>query len=170
MHLRTVTAISTFVLAALASPLQGSIDEVELKERADCPSVIVYGVRGSSDNPTLNSDPNIYNQLPPEFGQIASAIGGRLQAIAYPASSPQVNNGANYGPSVQKGIESLQDTIYAFINQCPTVGKIVVLGYSQGAQVVSGALAGSRYRGPLKAKGRGNGPAITYVQSQDISN
>lgn len=97
MHIQGVTTFAALAATALANPLPKT---VELEERAaaaaQCTSgVVVYGVRGSSNNPTTNNDPNIYNALPGAFTQIANAAiskagGGYLQAIAYPASDPNV--------------------------------------------------------------------------------
>ncbi|KAK3699764.1 hypothetical protein LTR37_016273 [Vermiconidia calcicola] len=99
--------------------------------------------------------------MPPGMINAAAAAirktGGTLQMdvnfipIAYPAVLPP----ADYQKSVNKGIVALQDSIYEYIGRCPA-GKIVVMGFSQGAQVVGGALAGSTFAGrePLRAQGR----------------
>lgn len=109
---------------------------------------VVYCVRGS--DPTWESDspdPN-YNQLPQGMTDTANAIvqkhGGYVVPISYPsidASSANENDG-KYQQSVQMGVNALHDAIVNYVAACPTQGKVFVLGYSQGAQVVSGVLGG----------------------------
>ena len=71
-------------------------------------------------------------------GQVVNAIpGSASQAIQYEASL----DFSIYSQSLQTGIEPLQQAIRSYADACPE-GKIVLMGYSQGAQVVSDALAG----------------------------
>lgn len=62
-----------------------------------------------------------------------------LQGTPYPA---QMGSDAVYGNSVTTGVYSLQGIIKSAVEQCPNQ-KIVLMGYSQGAEVIGDALCSS---------------------------
>lgn len=66
---------------------------------------------------------------------------------------PAVNKAYDYGTSVELGVASAQGTIRNYIETCkPHVHpKIVLMGWSQGANVMSNAIAGSRQHPALPA-------------------
>lgn len=112
---------------------------------------VVFGVRGSDTHNSLDTDP-AYDQLPSGMNDAATAVikqaGGDstnsyYTAVPYPAITPSAENLQNgmYTESVAIGINETQSLITQYVNNCPD-GKVFVLGFSQGAQVVSGALGG----------------------------
>lgn len=109
---------------------------------------VVFAVRGSDGNwNSLANDP-AYNQLPSGMTAVANDViakagSGYLMPIMYPSINPSQENlsNGNYQRSVAIGTNNLQQAILSYVNACPN-GKIFVEGYSQGAQVVSGALGG----------------------------
>jgi len=72
------------------------------------------------------------------------------QAVKYPAALTP------YEPSVTKGDEAIKKQLEEEVAKCPGQ-KIVLLGYSQGAQIVGDALGGGG--GNAKEDGEGDGPA-----------
>nr|POE56391.1 acetylxylan esterase 2 [Quercus suber] len=173
MHFQSLTLLSALAVSAFATPVPDSASAAnfdaaaearDVEKRAQpCVPAVVFAVRGSDDQQTtLGFNPR-YNQLPSGMTAAANAVfsknGGDastgLRPLNYPAISASQTNLANgnYGRSVDQGIGALQQVIVDYVNQCPT-GKIFVMGYSQGGQVTSGALAGNPSHAPLKAKGR----------------
>jgi hypothetical protein len=77
------------------------------------------------------------------LGSGANAV---LEGTPYPAVM-DVNNPvgdfAEYQGSVEQGVQSLQGIIQNVANTCPNQ-KIVLIGYSQGANVIADALCGPR--------------------------
>lgn len=78
--------------------------------------------------------------------------------VVYPAAA-----GSTFYKSVQEGAANAQQQMQDYASQCPD-GKIVVMGYSQGALVLSAALAGSNDSGidvsPLSTDVGNNGELI----------
>jgi hypothetical protein len=87
---------------------------------------------------------------------LAKIPGSSSSAVVYPAS-PAVSD------SIAAGIKDTQQQITDYYNACPQ-GKIVLMGYSQGASVVGNALAGGGQPIPPAAA---PGPAATPL-SQTI--
>jgi acetylxylan esterase len=73
-----------------------------------------------------------------------------IRAVVYPAQL------LPYEPSVVKGDEAIKKELTEEVEKCPGQ-KIVLLGYSQGAQIVGDVLGGGG--GNAKASGQGDGPA-----------
>lgn len=151
--LNILISAGLFALAAVASP-------VSLQKRVACTNgAVVFAVRGSDPNwSSLSVDPQ-YADIGTPMTDVANAIiskagGGSLHAIQYPAINPPTNGYQDYQQSVNMGIQALQNAVISYVNSCPN-GRIFIMGYSQGGQVVSGALAGSQVAGPLKVHGRG---------------
>jgi len=70
-----------------------------------------------------------------------------VTALAYPASG--IAAGSNYQQSWQKGIDNLQALIKNIVDNSCSGTKIVLLGYSQGGSVITGAVAGGQGRPKL---------------------
>ena len=146
MRFQLSAAAVALATSAFASP-------VSLEKRgAPCTNgAVIFAVRGSDyGHHDLSTDP-YYTDIGPGMQKVANAVlshagnQGSINPIAYPAiagDSPQ------YPQSVSTGITNLQNAIYDYIGRCPN-GKVFVLGNSQGAQIVTGALAGSKNAGPL---------------------
>lgn len=120
---------STLILSLIA--LVSSAPLNILQPRVTCYSgVYVIGARGSSEAAG--------------YGSVASVVSGILSAIPnsgaialdYPAS---VINPL-YDDSVTDGINTMISLIHNYVNACG--GKIVLVGFSQGANVITDVLAG----------------------------
>lgn len=95
-----------------------------------------------------------------EVGEVAQQVvqkvpNSNTTPIGYAAST----DFSNYAASLNTGIPSLKQAITSYSDSCPN-GKIVLMGYSQGAQVVTDTLAGDGGDGtgatPLDAKYKQN--------------
>lgn len=104
---------------------------LSLLPRATCYSgVYVIGARGSEEDPG--------------YGSVASVVNGVLSAIPnsgaialdYPASVLD----PLYPESVTDGINTMISLIESYVDSCG--GKIVLVGFSQGGNVVTDTLAG----------------------------
>lgn len=95
---------------------------------AACPPVHMIVARASGE--------------PPGEGRIASLAtllkqqipGSTSEALVYPAKMP-------YSGSIPVGVTAMKVAIAKYTQSCPT-GKLVILGYSQGAAVLTDTLCG----------------------------
>jgi acetylxylan esterase len=102
-----------------------------LTRRATCYSgVYVIGARGSDEDAGFGSTAAIVTSV------LAGIPGSGSIALDYPASvfDPV------YPDSVSDGINTLISLVEDYANSC--AGKIVLVGFSQGANVITDALAG----------------------------
>ncbi|CAK1365359.1 unnamed protein product [Cercospora beticola] len=120
------------------------------KRQSSCASGVYMIVARGSGEP----------QGPGRLSQVVQLIGQRIPgsvftSVVYPANI--IDFGAPAYPfSVREGIREVQRLIEARVNQCPNE-RIVLLGYSQGANACSTGLAGSGFGNPpLKENLRGN--------------
>ena len=97
-----------------------------------CADVEIIGARASTERPGLGV---LIGPLAQRVTR-ASSQTVRSTAVDYPASL------ANYQNSVRQGVADLAEKIEATASSCPDTA-IVLAGYSQGAQVIGDAIAGS---------------------------
>ena len=118
----SLIALATLLSLASATPI-----EIEPRQQA-CQSVHIFIARGSSE------------PYPGRQGALATAICSGLSScgyedITYPAAFDP------YCDSVQAGVVNGKAAITAYATRCPNA-KLVLTGYSQGAQVVGDILGG----------------------------
>lgn len=114
----TYVALLALALSAMAVPLQ---------PRQACADVTVYFARGTTEPGTLGTIVG-----PPFQSALQSALGTRTLeffGIPYPASLAGFFAGGDQG-----GATTMADDVTAKASACPNT-KIVISGYSQGAQV-----------------------------------
>ena len=118
--------IASFLFVALVSS-----SPLSLRPRTTCYSgVYVIGARGSDEAEG--------------YGKVASVVNGVLAAIPksgsialdYPASVID----PSYSESVIDGINTIISLIQSYVDDCG--GNIVLVGFSQGGNVITDALAG----------------------------
>ena len=142
--LSKISLIAALACYALAAPL-------ETRGQNCVKGVMVVAARGSDPdwtNPAEN-DP-AYADLG-TLGDIATAVtkavghGSFVNPVPYPATTD------GYDQSMGTGIDTAQGMIRDYVDACKDKvnPKIVVLGYSQGAQVLSSALVGGDGRPDL---------------------
>ncbi|OTA64796.1 carbohydrate esterase family 5 protein [Hypoxylon sp. EC38] len=98
--------------------------------RQNCPSIHIFGARETT--------------APPGFGSASTVVdlvqqannGATSESIVYPAAGGNV-----YAASVTAGVAAVANQTSTFNQMCPE-SKIVMVGYSQGAQIIDDAFCG----------------------------
>ncbi|KAI0203812.1 catalytic core domain of acetyl xylan esterase [Astrocystis sublimbata] len=103
---------------------------VGLSRREDCANLHIFGARETT--------------APPGFGTAATVIrliqrsfpGSSSESIVYPAAG-----GNLYAASVAAGVSAVATQTNSYFQTCPNT-TLVMVGYSQGAQIVDDAICG----------------------------
>lgn len=114
--------------SAIAAPLD-STGMLGTRQSATCPTTHIIAARASTEQP----GPGIIGSLATLVQQ--ANTGTDLASVDYPATLD------NYASSSSMGTAALTQMLTNFTSQCPQ-SKVVLLGYSQGAQVVGDTLCG----------------------------
>lgn len=124
-----VSAVAVPVLAGLASA-----NPVETRQ--SCPQVHVFGARETTVPPGYGTSQGLVNMVKQAYP------GATSDPISYPACGGQSNcGGVSYENSAQQGTQAVVKAVTDFNNRCPNT-KIVLIGYSQGGQIMDNALCG----------------------------
>lgn len=113
-----------------AAALTASVQSTPLQERQSCPGVHISGARETTAPAGYGSAGTFVNLI------LNAYPGSTAEAITYPAQGDSA-----YGSSVQTGTKNIANQINAFNQKCPS-SKLVVVVYSQGAQIGDNALCG----------------------------
>ena len=145
MRLRTVLTIVATGAVGLAGLVVAPLTFAAQAPANACPDVEIIGARGTTERPGLGV------VLTPLAQQITREVPQtvRTTALDYPASF-------NYTASVRQGVGSLAATMQRTAAACADT-RFVLMGYSQGANVVGDALTGRSVRG--RAAGQPSIPA-----------
>lgn len=108
--------------SALASPLSQG-------KRQTCPSVHIFGARETTAPPGYGEAEQLIDNI------ISANSGATAEAINYPASG----DNPPYAESRSEGVSAVNSQVQSFASQCPDT-KIVLVGYSQGAEIFDLAL------------------------------
>lgn len=118
-------ATPLFLGSALAVPL-----EVDVEKRQDCPSIHVFGARGTTEPAGYGASSTVVNSV------LQAYPGSTAEAIRYPACGGQSScGGDSYSTSVAQGIQAVAAAVNSFNSQCPQT-KIVLAGYSQVSRII----------------------------------
>ncbi|KAI1780188.1 carbohydrate esterase family 5 protein [Hypoxylon cercidicola] len=98
--------------------------------RQDCPKLHIFGARETTAPPGFGSASTVVNLVQQANG------GATSESIVYPAAGGNV-----YAASVAAGVAAVANQTKIFNQMCPE-SKIVMVGYSQGAQIVDDAFCG----------------------------
>ncbi|OTA04894.1 CE5 acetyl xylan esterase [Trichoderma parareesei] len=105
-------------------------------EKRQCPGIYVFGARETTAPPGYGSSATVVNLI------INAHPGTTAEAINYPACGGQAQcGGISYANSVVAGINAVVQAVTNFHNRCPST-KLVLVGYSQGGQIMYDALCG----------------------------
>ncbi|CAM1505888.1 Fc.00g115250.m01.CDS01 [Cosmosporella sp. VM-42] len=131
MYPATVFSALLLTHQALTFPVEGRTHH---RRQIVCAPIHLLVARGSTELPGDGA-----------LGLLAARIiqanpGATQEAIDYPAL---INN---YASSVRTGTSAVQSQLTTYVDQCPD-SKIVLLGYSQGAQILGDALCGGNAAG-----------------------
>ncbi|EFQ96800.1 acetylxylan esterase [Nannizzia gypsea CBS 118893] len=103
-----------------------------IPDRVDCTDTLIIVARGTSEPPGEGPQHVIAEEVQRRLG----AHRVKHIPLEWPASLFPT-----YGESVKTGTENLKKTISKYTSECPDI-KIVLMGFSQGAQVISDTLCG----------------------------
>jgi acetylxylan esterase len=95
---------------------------------AACPPVHMIVARASGESPGEGRIASLATLLKQQIP------GSTSEALVYPAKMP-------YSGSIPLGVTAMKAAIAKYTQSCPT-GKLVILGYSQGAAVLTDTLCG----------------------------
>ncbi|CAG8155082.1 unnamed protein product [Penicillium olsonii] len=119
----------SLIAGALAVP-------IEALEKRACPGVHVFGARETTASAGYGSSSTVVN------GLLSAYSGATAEAISYPACGGQASCGSvSYSSSVSQGIAAVASAVNAYNKECPST-KLVLVGYSQGAEIIDAALCG----------------------------
>ncbi|KAI2633965.1 cutinase-domain-containing protein [Xylaria nigripes] len=108
----------------------------ELAARQSCPGVYVFGARETTVPPGYGTAGGLVTQV------VAANPGAQSEAINYPACGGQpACGGVSYDQSAAQGTTAVISAVNSLNSRCPDT-KIVLIGYSQGAQIMDNALCG----------------------------
>lgn len=131
--------VVTVVLLLPQSAEAGTVTDLGVWiETESCPNVFFVGARGTDQDPgigpQLSDAYSIFlTFLRPEPGR---DIGVAVYPLDYPAARGRFGDSSKYEESVTAGAGELRAAIDLLASQC-AAARIVVAGFSQGAQVIS---------------------------------
>ncbi|KAI1107971.1 carbohydrate esterase family 5 protein [Jackrogersella minutella] len=118
---------TTILISAIAT---ASANAAGMTRRQNCPGIHIFGARETTAPPGFGSALTVVNLIQQANG------GATSESIIYPAAGGNV-----YGASVAAGVAAVANQTKVFNQMCPD-SKIVMVGYSQGAQIVDDAFCG----------------------------
>ncbi|KAK2859916.1 hypothetical protein FQN49_004584 [Arthroderma sp. PD_2] len=118
--------------ASLILPLTACVGGAALPRAADCKQVHMIVARGTNEDPGEGPQMAISDAIEKMLPGMADSV-----ALDYPASIFPT-----YAKSVATGVTNMKNMITEYAARCPE-SKIVLMGYSQGAQVIGDMLCGT---------------------------
>ncbi|CAI6078836.1 unnamed protein product [Clonostachys chloroleuca] len=124
--------------SAILPVLASTAAATPLEPRQSCPGVYVFGARETTVSPGYGTSWGLVNMV------LQAYPGSQSAAISYPACGGQAScGGVSYDSSVQQGTSAVVSAVTSYNQQCPNT-KIVLIGYSQGGQIIDNALCGGQ--------------------------
>jgi len=107
-----------------------------LDKRQSCPAIHVFGARETTVSPGYGSSNTVANLI------LSSYPCSTSEAITYPACGGQSSyGGIADGNSASQGTTSVANAVNSLHQRCPNT-QIVLVGYSQGGQIMENAVCG----------------------------
>ncbi|KAJ4265281.1 hypothetical protein NW762_004566 [Fusarium torreyae] len=101
-----------------------------------CPDIHIFGARETTVSPGVGSAGALIDMIK------ADHPGATSEAIEYPACGGQSScGGVQYGDSARQGTQAVTKAVNDLNSRCPQT-KIVLVGYSQGGQIVDNNICG----------------------------
>jgi len=95
-----------------------------------------FGARETTASPGYGTAGSVVNQI------LSQHSGATAEAINYPACGGQVScGGVSYANSAKTGTAAVAKAVNDFNKKCPNT-KLVIVGYSQGGQIMDNAFCG----------------------------
>ncbi|KAI1183682.1 cutinase-domain-containing protein [Nemania serpens] len=124
------------LLAPIIAAAGVSASPAEIAERQSCPDIYIFGARETTAPPGYGTAGGLVNQV------LSAYPGSQASAITYPACGGQSTcGGVSYDSSAQQGTTAVISAVNSLNSRCPNT-QIVLIGYSQGGQIVDNALCG----------------------------
>ncbi|KAK4164708.1 family 5 putative carbohydrate esterase [Cladorrhinum sp. PSN259] len=124
------------LLLAHSAIVSGSPVDAAVEKRQSCPSIHVFGARETTVSPGFGTAGGLVNQVLQAFP------GATSEAIVYPACGGQSScGGVQYGDSARQGTNAVATAVNNLHTRCPNT-QIVLIGYSQGGQIMDNAVCG----------------------------
>ncbi|KAI1077740.1 acetylxylan esterase precursor [Whalleya microplaca] len=126
---------ATAVLPILASLVSSTPLELEDRQ-SSCPAIHVFGARETTAAQGYGTSQGLVNMVTQAYS------GSTAEAIVYPACGGQSScGGVSYDQSATQGTAAVVKAVTDLNSRCPDT-KIVLIGYSQGGQIMDNALCG----------------------------
>lgn len=123
------------LLAARASLITATPVDIEARQ-SSCPGVHVFGARETTVSPGYGSSSTVVNLV------LQAYPGSTSEAISYPACGGQAScGGIAYGTSANQGTAAVASAVNSYNQRCPNT-QLVLVGYSQGGQIMDNAVCG----------------------------
>ncbi|KAI0397041.1 carbohydrate-binding module family 1 protein [Xylariaceae sp. FL0594] len=124
------------LIAPLIAAAGVSASPAEIAERQSCPNIYIFGARETTV-------PSGYGTAGGLVDMVKAAYpGSQSSAIDYPACGGQSScGGIPYDQSAQQGTTAVINAVNSLNQRCPNT-QIVLIGYSQGGQIMDNALCG----------------------------
>lgn len=101
-----------------------------------CPGIHIFGARETTVSPGYGSAGALVDRIK------SAHPGATSEAITYPACGGQSScGGVQYGDSARQGTAAVASAVNSFNQRCPNT-QIVLVGYSQGGQIMDNAFCG----------------------------
>ncbi|KAE9986280.1 hypothetical protein Vi05172_g8230 [Venturia inaequalis] len=128
MKTTTLIALSLFG-AATASP-------AAIEQRQSCPDIYTFGARETTVSQGYGTAGGLITLIKAAFP------GSGSEAIVYPACGGQAScGGVSYSNSESQGTAAVVKAVTAYNAKCPST-QIILVGYSQGGQIMDNAVCG----------------------------
>ncbi|KAI0391749.1 carbohydrate esterase family 5 protein [Xylariaceae sp. FL0594] len=156
--------------AALPLVLNETIAATQAAAVTCVSGLYMIAARGSTQDPGEGSIAQVTTLVK------ALVPGSVSVAVDYPAT---IFDDGTYPASVTKGIKDTISKVHEYVDTCGASSKVVLLGYSQGGNIMTDALAGgvlkpdpltSAYTQYIKAVTVFGDPTFTVGQSFDVGN
>lgn len=128
MLLSLLTLLASATLSVNASP-------ISRRQAVTCVSgVYILHARGSTESEADDATLPVVNRI------LDAIPNSSEQDVEYPATI--IADDSFYSTSVADGIDDIISKIKNYVDTCGSSSRIVLVGYSQGGNVISSALAG----------------------------
>lgn len=122
-------------LLVSGSPVDAEAVDAVLAKR-QCPQIHVFGARETTAPAGYGTAGTVVNLI------LQAYPGATSEAITYPACGGQSScGGVQYGDSARQGASAVASAVNSFNQRCPST-QLVLVGYSQGGQIMDDAVCG----------------------------
>ncbi|KAH6844517.1 carbohydrate esterase family 5 protein [Chaetomium sp. MPI-CAGE-AT-0009] len=123
-------------LLVSGSPVDADAVDAAVLAKRQCPQIHVFGARETTVSPGYGTAGQVVNLV------LGAYPGATAEPISYPACGGQASCGnIQYGDSARQGTSAVASAVNSFNQRCPN-SQIVLVGYSQGGQIMDNAVCG----------------------------